>query len=365
MMTRTAMLRFNQAEIRDSQRFLRALTALTGVIVFGTVGLMIIESDAHWGFWQSLYFTLITITTVGYGDEGLSPSGKGFTLILLGLGIATATYAFTQLMQAAIGYQLDWRRRMQKEIDRLSDHFIVCGIGRVGRAVCDRLERAGLPFVVIEKDNEPSERARNSGCLVVQGMASDDEALIQAGIERARGIVCAVDSDSENIATTLSAKELNPGILIISRANRERSIRKIRRAGATHVVAPSLKGGEDIANLLIRPNLAQFLGQGSGYELNEVTIDRRSPLVGQTLSEYGAKEPRIVFVAIKRADGSTQIRPFGGEPFQADDVIIVVGEADAVVRMAANAGSTPTPTWPDELATSSTDQATENEMAHR
>jgi len=333
------------------------------VVMFGRAfSTMSIE---QWSFEKALYFTLITITTVGYSDEGLSPSGKAFTLILLGLGIATATYAFTQLIQAAIGYQLDWRRRMQKEIDRLRDHFIVCGIGRVGRAVCDRLEEARLPFVVIEKDSEPFERARRSGCLVVQGMASDDEALIQAGIERARGIVCAVDSDSENIATTLSAKELNPGILIISRANRESSIRKIRRAGAMHVVAPSLKGGEDIASLLTRPNLAQFLRQGSGYELDEVTIDSRSPLVGQTLSDYGAREPRIVFVAIKRVNGDTQIRPFGHEAFHTDDIVIVVGEADAVSRMAADAKAGAARIWPKRTTAPSADRTVENEVAAR
>ncbi len=314
--------------------FLLALGALIGVIAFGTFGLMIVEPDPVWDFWHSLYFTLITITTVGYSDEGLSPTGKGFTLVLLGLGIATATYAFTQLMQAVVGYQLNWRRRMQKEIDQLRNHLIVCGIGRVGRTVCERLATASLPFVVVENNRENVERARRLGYLTVHGSASDDEMLLLAGIERARGIVCAVDSDSENIVTTLSARELNPDILIISRADRERSVHKIRRAGASYVIAPSLKGGEDIANLLVRPNLAEFLSHGSGYELSEVTIGPGSPLVGMTLEEYGEKERKIVFVAIKRKDGSTQIRPFAGERFHEDDVAIIVGGVPEEVFLA-------------------------------
>jgi voltage-gated potassium channel len=230
---------------------------------------------------------------------------------------------------------------MQKDIDRLQDHFIVCGIGRVGRTVCRRLSEASVPFVVIEKDQEQFNWARSRGHLVINGAATEDEVLMQAGIERARGVVCAVDSDPENIVITLSARELNPDVSIISRADNEDAVHKIQRAGASHVVSPALKGGDDIANLLIRPHLAEFLEQSSRteseYKLSDVAIAPGSALVGQTLREYGAREQGLVFVAIKRADGTPRLRPFAEERFRPGDIVIIAGQPDAVLRMSNEA----------------------------
>ena len=234
---------------------------------------------------------------------------------------------------------------MQKEIDQLRNHYIVCGVGRVGRTVCARLVDASKSFVLIEKDPDHIEWARSHGYLAIQGSASEDEKLLQAGIDRARAIVCAVDSDSENIVITLSARELNPDILIVSRADAESAIRKIKRAGASHVVSPSLRGGEDIADALLRPNLSKFLDRShqseSGYELGEVTIKAGSPLVGQTMHEYSAKEQSVVFVAVKRGDGITKVRPFAQQAFQPGDVVIVAGGPDAVSRMSQDARAAP------------------------
>ena len=186
------------------RRLRRAILALSVVLTGGTLGFMIIEPT--WGLWRSLYFTLITVTTVGYSDEGLSAQGRGFTTILLVAGIATASYAFSQIVQAAVSYQFAWRRRMQKDIDRLRDHYVVCGMGRVGRAVCKQLTENSTPFVVIEQDIDRFQQAPSYGFLAILGTATEDAVLLQAGIKRARGIVCAFDSDSENIVITLSAR---------------------------------------------------------------------------------------------------------------------------------------------------------------
>ena len=148
---------------------------------------------------------------------------------------------------------------MQKDIDQLRDHYIVCGMGRVGRMVCRQLTDNSTAFVVIEQDTDRFQQARACGFLALRGTASEDATLLQAGIERARGIVCAVDSDSENIVITLGARELNPDVLIVSRADDEDAVPKIKRAGASHVVSPALRGGVDIANLLIRPHLSEIL----------------------------------------------------------------------------------------------------------
>jgi voltage-gated potassium channel len=316
-------------------RILRAMAALAAVLIFGTCGFMIIQDQ--WGFWKSIYFTLITITTVGYGDYGLSPAGQQFTAVLLVGGIATATYAFGQLMQSIVAYQLNWRARMQKEIDQLRDHHIICGFGRVGCLVCGRLDKESIPFVVIEKDNERFKQARERGYYAIHGAGSDDELLIHAGVDRARSVVTAVDSDSENILITLSARELNPKVQIISRADGEGVSDKIKRAGASHVVSPAHKGGNDMAELIINPHLSDFLqgsnGTDCGYKLGEVRIEEGSSLVGRTPSEVGDQEPSLVFVAIKHSDGSTQIRPSVDQAFQSNDILIFAGDYDAIDRM--------------------------------
>ena len=339
-MTTTTVLDYGSVVNDDHQhKMLRATVSLALVLAVGTGGFMILQED--WGFWKSLYFTVITITTVGYGDYGLSPAGERFTTILLLGGIAAVTYSFGQFVQAVVGYHFAWRLRMQQQVDKLSCHYIVCGAGRVGRAVCDRLADKGMPFVIVEKDPERYNRAIAQGHMAVHGSATDDETLIKAGIERAGGIVCAASADGENLVITLSARELNPDIPIVSRGGEEDSVRKFKRAGASHVVSPAANGGKDIANLLLHPHLSEFLldshGSNAGYVLDDVSIEPKSALVGMTLREYGGKERSVVFVAIKHADGTTRVRPTAQEAFQPGDIVIVAGEADAVRRMAEHA----------------------------
>ena len=300
---------------------------------------MIIQDE--WGFWRSLYFTVITITTVGYGDYGLSETGERFTAILLIFGIGTATYAFGEVVKAAIAYQSAWRYRMQRKVDRVSQHFIVCGYGRVGRTVCDRLMEREVPFVIIENNESAIETCIEKGFLVVHGEASEDAVLMQAGIERAKGIVCAVDSDSLNIVITMGARELNPDILIVSRADAEDSVHKIHRAGASHVVSPLLRGGDDIANRLTRPHLTEFIDQSrdesNGFKLGEVKVAPASSLIGQSLREYGQQQRSIAFLAIKHANGETRIRPAADHSFAEGDIVFVVGDCDGVYKMSRDA----------------------------
>ncbi len=335
MSTITSLTQVDDFGDEQQRKLFRAITALCGVVLFGTLGFTLIQDN--WDIWKALYFTLITITTVGYGDYGLTPAGERFATLLLVVGIATATYAFGQIVQAAISYQLAWRRRMQKAIDQLHDHYIICGAGRVGQTVCERLAEKSMPFVVVEKDADRMQWVRSHGSMVLEGAATEDELLILAGIQRAKGLICATESDSDNIVITLSARELNPDIQIISRVNDNQSMRKLHRAGATRVVAPAIQGGNDIAELLIHPNLSAFLDQssqtGGGYELAEVRIEEGSLLVGQTLLKYGTAEQSLVFVAVRDQDGKTRIRPGANEKFVPGQVAIVVGEPDAVERM--------------------------------
>lgn len=327
---------------RETKRIARALLALTIVISFGTIGFMIVQEE--WGFWRSLYFTVITITTVGYGDYGLSEAGERFTAILLIFGIGTATYTFSEVVKAAIIYQSTGGIRMQNKVSRLRGHYIVCGFGRVGNSVCQCLLETKSKFVVVDNDESRFETCVEKGYLAICGNASEDAVLHRAGIEHARGVVCAVASDSENIVITLSARELNPNTLIVSRADAEDAIHKIRRAGASHVVSPSLRGGEAIANSLTRPHLSEFIDQSradeSDFKLGEVLVDEDSALVGQTLREYGSKARSVAFLAIKHPSGKTRVRPSADERFQPGDIVFVVGDPDGVYQMSNEAAPT-------------------------
>jgi voltage-gated potassium channel len=309
--------------------------ALATVIAIGTVGFRLIEAD--WDLWESLYFTLITITTVGYGDQGISPAGRKFALLVLLFGIGIATYSFSNLIQLAVHYQLAWKTKMQRQISKLENHIVVCGFGRMGKTVCDRLRADNVPFVVVEQGDQAYQEAVDLGMLAIQGCATEDDVLKRAGVPDARGIVCVVNSDAENVFITLSARHLNEHAFIACRADSDGAAEKVQRAGASLVVSPHYSAGLDVATAIVRPHLAEFLRNAQhnlgDFELSEVHIDPASSLIGQTIADFGANEEQLVFVAIKRAEGDTLVRPGGGAFFQAGDVVIAAGDPEALARM--------------------------------
>lgn len=306
---------------------IRCVAILLAVVIFGTLGFWYIEYDNAWGLWKSLFFTLITITTVGYGDQGLSPTGEKFAAVLLLFGIGSATYSITSLVQIAVTYQTTRKQKMQHKIDRLTDHLIICGFGRIGRTVADELKRAEIPFVVVDCDPTIFEQATDNDYLAVQGNSTDDEILHQAGIDRARGIICATNSDAENVFVTLCAHELNPDAFIACRASTESAARRMERAGATLVVSPYTTAGQNIADAILRPKLAQFFhsNEGGEIELGEFTLAASSPLVDETVRSVGERFPTVVFVAIRSHDAKTHTRPGGAQSFAASDAITVAG----------------------------------------
>ncbi len=319
---------------------LRCVLALLGVITVGSVGFMLIED---WPTWKSVYFTLITITTVGYGDEGLSPYGKAYAAILVIGGIGVATYSLSLLVQTAVNYPFAWRKKMQHSVDQLHDHVIVCGFGRMGIAVCEQLVREEAPFVVVEPNTETCEMAADRGYLVVQGNASEDSVLRQAGIERARATVCAAACDAENVFITLSSRELNKDLYIVSRADGDGATRKLQRAGASLVVSPHQTAGSKVATTIMRPHITDALELGEshtdGFCLREITLAEGSSLLGRSIADYGSEENGIVFVAIVDADGNRNMNPGGRAIFHAGDTVIVVGTGADLERMRTLAGS--------------------------
>lgn len=320
----------------ETRRLLYALSAFAAVMIVGVCGFLLLEND--WTVQRAFYFTVITLSTVGYGDEGISEPARMFSSVLILMGIGTCTYTLSQLVQFAVSRQLAWRQKMQRHIDRMQDHFVICGLGRLGQAVCDRFGEASMPVVVVERDPERAQWARDREMLVVEGSATEDDTLILAGVARARGIVCASPNDSDNLAMTLTARELNPDMTIIARIDNPKVATRFKRAGATSVISPATLSGHDIATMLIRPKLADFLQRArtseSGYQLTEVEVDPGSPLLGQSLEQLGVRERDLAFVALQPAGGVAQVRPDASHILAAGDSVIVAGSLEALARMA-------------------------------
>lgn len=355
-MSRTPLSRISLVVWREDEQLLamvRCLAMLMAVVTFGTLGFHLVEEG--WSYWESLYFTLVTITTVGYGDHGISENGQKFAALLLLCGIGTFTYSLTTLAQIASDREASERRKIKHMIAHTTDHIIVCGYGRMGRMVCEEIERGGLPYVVIERDSEGVEQAKRDGRLVIAGMASEDETLIAAGIHRAQGIVCAVDSDAENMFITVTVRELNSSVRIISRAESPTSARKLEHAGASLVISPHQMAGKSIATAFVHPRLTRFLysssndetDQGSCYfELGEIEVQGGSAIEGKTVAEFGAEMTGVVFVAIERAarsdrgNGELIVQPRGDVQFLTGDIVIFAGTDKAAVEMKQAAKAT-------------------------
>jgi voltage-gated potassium channel len=289
---------------------LRASLALILLICIGIAGYRILE-----GFTvlDSLYMTVITLTTVGFGEvQTLSPAGRIFTMLLILGGGGIAAYTVT----ASVNYLVsgEWRaqwdgRRRRKMLDTLTNHVIVCGFGRVGRFVAQDLKSEGVPFVILEKETERMEQTHRFGYLALQGNAANEGVLEQAGIRRARGLVAAVDTDAENVYITLTARGLNPDLNIIARANFEESESKLLRAGANRVLLPYSISGRRMVTMLLHPEIADFLEEvahAGGMELllEQVKIAKASKLLGLTLAEAKSRLQLNVSVLAYKIPGS-------------------------------------------------------------
>ena len=230
---------------------------------------------------------------------------------------------------------------MKKMINTTSDHIIICGFGRIGRTICQELAESNVACVVIDRDEDRITEAVGCGYLAIIGDTTDEQVLRDAGLERARGIVCVTSSDAENVFITLTARELNPDIMIASRANAESSARRLEHAGASLVVSPFLTAGVDLARAIVKPHLAELLRNSQrtdgDFALSEVHVESGSILEGQTPRSYGQEEDSIAFIAIKRKGEGTIYRPGGQETFRPHDIIIAAGVPDALARMSTTA----------------------------
>ena len=306
------------------------------LIAIGPVVLVVIGMVSYLGFgyspWMALAMTLLTLTTVGFATGGHLSTGvlvftAGLALLGVGLFVVILGLAATAIVEGRVSL-FSRSRRMRRRIDELRGHFIVCAYGRVGRAIARELEAEGVPFVVVDSKAELEPDLDRDGQYYLIGDASDEAVLRQAGIDRARGLICAVDSDAENVFITIVARSLSPGLLIVARAAREQSADRLHRAGATHVVSPYVTSGRRMANLAVRPHVVEFFdvartGQ-PGLRLEELEITEDSPLAGRTLQQLrGPAVPLLV----RRGDGQLIANPARELQLQAGDVLIISGEA--------------------------------------
>lgn len=309
-----------------------ALSLILLVIFIGTIGYVVLEG---WPLFDSLYMTVITITTVGYREvHDLSDTGKLFTIFLIVCGVGTILYTLNNAARVIIEgefKEIFGRRKLEKTIKGLKGHYIICGYGRMGKVIGKELKEKGARFVVIEKEALNTE-IFDGDMLFVNGDATKDEILREAGIERAKGLISVLSTDAENLYVVLSARVLNPELNIVARAGEEGSEQKLLRAGADRVVSPYHIGGLRIAHSLLKPAVVDFIefATRSGnidLQMEEVYVHSGSKITGMTLDECGVgRELGIIIVAIKREGGDMRFNPTFKTAIKAGDILIALGE---------------------------------------
>ena len=312
----------------------QALAVLGTLVAVGTLGYHIIEDMV---ILDALYMTVTTISTVGFGEvHPLSQQGRAFTIGLILFGVSAMAWAAESMLQVLLDDHVRrawWRRRMERVIDRLSDHYIVCGYGRMGVQIGRELTRRALAFVVIERDPRVLEMLRQQSVLHVAGDATSDHSLLAAGVTQARGLATALTGDADNALVVISAKGLNPRLQVVARASSRETEEKLLRAGADRVVTPYTIGGQRMALGLLQPAVSEFLNSvvfdaEKHTELGEFEVREHSELVGKTLRDSRLRERwGAIVVAIKPHGGEFVLSPSAGTVLHCGDRLIVVASA--------------------------------------
>ena len=305
--------------------------ALLAVMLAGTAGFHFIEG---WPWFDGFYMVVTTLTTIGYQEvHPLSHAGRIFNVFVILAGVSLVFLGIGALTQALLEFELRsffGRRKMERSIGRLSDHYIICGAGRVGRSAARELARRPVPFVIIEQNEAKADRFTHEWLMMV-GDATQEQTLRAAQIERARGLVAATTTDATNLYIVLTARGLNPHLKIIARASEEDAEKHLLTAGADSVVSPYLFAGQRIAQSFLRPHVVSFLDTatthlGMDLEIDEITIARDSRFNGQTIESSRIRQDRgVIILAIKRAEGM-RFNPAPDDRIQPGDCLIAMGE---------------------------------------
>ncbi len=325
---------------RYRRRFVPILIALAIAFAVGTAGFTLIEG---WPLFDSFYMTLTTIATVGYREvHDLSTAGRVFNSFLIIYGVTTLFFGIGAMTQTAIemglGEYFD-KRRVKRMIDKLDNHYIVCGFGRVGRAAARELKQDGVPVLVVDRNLEKVEKAIRSGYLAVAGDSTHDETLEGAGVRRAKGLVAALATDADNLFLILSAKTFNSDIKVAARVGEEDAEEKLRRAGADTVFAAYTHAGHQLALSLVRPHVVQFLDAatkslGLDVGLEQVKVGPASELAGKSLKDMQlGRNLAVIVLAIRKGSGEMQFNPRAEAVVEAGDFLVVMCEHDNLRRL--------------------------------
>jgi voltage-gated potassium channel len=322
-----------RTEVRAFLRRLRQLALMVGlVLVAGTVALALTEDR---GVWESFPWSLDTVATIGSHPNPETVAGQVVKVLLIVLGVGTLFYGLVTVTEVFVaGHLADLlaERRTLKAIDATSDHYIICGFGRVGRQVARDLRAAGARYVVIDDLPENRELAAGVGVRFIEGEATDDEVLRAAGIMRARGVIACVDSDADNIFITLSARELRPDVAIVARAASEDSESKLLRAGATRVISPYKTSGAEMARLALNPQVSGVVDVAPEYRMEEIEVAEGCAGEGQPIADVRGG---AIIVGVRSADGKFQPQPPAETVLNAGDVVMAMGTLRTMQRLEA------------------------------
>jgi voltage-gated potassium channel len=308
------------------------LATLAATILFGIASYVVVEGFTPF---EAFYMTLITITTTGFKEvHYLADAGRALALLVLLAGLGSIAYSGGSAVFLIVESKFFWRRRMQRQIDALEGRYIICGYGRMGRAIGRVLRDTGAEFVAVESEERNVERLREQGTLHIHGDGTDDDVLQEAGVKRAKGLVAVLANDAENVFVTLSAKVLNPDIYVVARAVEEETAVKLERAAADRVVKPYEVGGVKMAELLLRPGVTEFIDLVFGPHqvelgIEDVIVNQKSDLVGKTLMELPLRDKyNIAVVAIYRSEGEFLYNPRSDVRIQANDRVVAIGSKE-------------------------------------
>jgi voltage-gated potassium channel len=325
---------------RLRNRLLLIVISLALIIAGGTIGFIVIDNYPPF---DAFYMTIITISTVGYAEvHPLSHAGKVFNSFLIFFGVTIMLLAVGGMTQAIIELELNQyfgKRRNKKMIDKLHDHYIVCGFGRVGRGAAAELKRAGVPFVIVDKNEDRAEWAMKEGMLAALADATDDGTLRDAGILRAKGLIATLQSDADNLFVILSAKALKPSLLVSARVASEQSERKMRLAGADYVFAPYDMTGNRMAQVMLKPHVFQFIdfttkNIGLDVGIEQLRVGVASEFASKSLEDMQIrKELGVIVLAIRKSDGRMLFNPPADAAIEGGDYLIVMGETANLQRL--------------------------------
>lgn len=301
----------------------------------GTLGYMLIEG---WSAWDAFYMTIISVTTAGYKEvHEMSRLGEIWTVIVLVGGVSTLFYTASVVMAEVVEGEFQNRfesRRFKRMLDQLTNHFIICGYGRIGSVIADEFRRQGIPYVVIDRNPERVHEVIENGGVAVEADASREDVLRKVGIERARGLIAAVGTDAENVYTVLTARVLQPELFIIARIESEDAEPKLRRAGADRVLSPYHLGGVQMAATALRPAVVDFMRLATSSErldlaAEQIAVGANTRFVGQSLRAANLRQDfGVIVVAITRKAGDLEFNPEPDSVISVGDQLVVLGHPD-------------------------------------